>query len=141
MSPHKPTDKQRGQVSAFVSYGLQHNEIAKQIGIDGKTLRKHYREELDTGKLVASAKVAQTLFSIATVDRNVGACIFWLKAQAGWSERAVVEHSGPGGGPIEVDSRSCRFDFDRMSPKALTELLEAEVEEAKSLEEASEVEA
>ena len=37
-------------------------------GIDPKTLRKHYREELDTGHVVANAKGAESLFRKATGD-------------------------------------------------------------------------
>jgi hypothetical protein len=33
-------------------------DIARVVGIDPKTLRKHYREELDTGAIKATAKVA-----------------------------------------------------------------------------------
>ena len=33
-----------------------------------KTLRKHYRDELDTGQVKASAKVAESLFRKAVVD-------------------------------------------------------------------------
>ena len=33
-----------------------------------KTLRKHYRDELDTGQVKASAKVAESLFRKAVCD-------------------------------------------------------------------------
>lgn len=33
-----------------------------------KTLRKHYRDELDTGQVKASAKVAESLFRKAVGD-------------------------------------------------------------------------
>jgi RNA polymerase-interacting CarD/CdnL/TRCF family regulator len=33
-----------------------------------KTLRKHYRDELDTGQIKATAKVAESLFRKATSD-------------------------------------------------------------------------
>ena len=46
------------------------------------------------GMLEANVKVAQTLFSMATVDRNTAACIFWLQARGGW--RALVEQAKRG---------------------------------------------
>jgi len=53
-----------------------------------KTLRKHYREELDTGHFKATAKVAESLFRKATGDgaQSVTAAIFWLKTRGGWRE-------------------------------------------------------
>ena len=38
------------------------------IGIDPKTLRKHYRQELDHGHIKANAKVAENLYRKATGD-------------------------------------------------------------------------
>jgi hypothetical protein len=39
--------------------------IAVVIGIAPKTLRKHFRAELDTGHIKASARVAGNLYRIA----------------------------------------------------------------------------
>jgi hypothetical protein len=61
--------------------------IAVMLEIDPKTLRRHYRQELDRGSVEATAKVAQSLFQMATVDKNVAAAIFWMKARAGWREK------------------------------------------------------
>ena len=63
-------------------------DIARVVGIDPKTLRKHYREELDTGQIKATAKVAESLFRKATSDgsQSVTAAIFWLKTRGGWRE-------------------------------------------------------
>jgi len=58
-------------------------DIATFLGIDAKTLRKHFREELDRGTVEANAKVAQSLFQMATHGRNVAAAMFWMKARAG----------------------------------------------------------
>ena len=48
------------------AYGMAEPIIAKLIGVDPKTLRKHYRDELDTGQEKATAKVAECLFRKAT---------------------------------------------------------------------------
>lgn len=96
-----PTDKQRGIVKAFAAYGVQQDEIAKYLEIDPKTLRKHFRRELDTGSTEATSKVAQSLFSAAT-SGNVAAAIFWMKARAGWREKQVVEHTGQDGGAVMI---------------------------------------
>ncbi len=72
----------------MAGYGVPEDAIARVLAIDPKTLRKHYRDELDTGQIKATAKVAESLFRKATTDGNqsVTAAIFWLKTRGGWRE-------------------------------------------------------
>lgn len=103
----QPTGEQRRTVEAMAAYGVREEEIARTVGeagIDPKTLRKHFRRELDIGATKANSTVAQTLYKLATSGKHVGATIFWLKSRAGWKETNVVQHSGPNGGPIEVSN-------------------------------------
>ena len=78
--------------------GVPEVDIARVVDIDPKTLRKHYRDELDTGQIKATAKVAESLFRKATGEGReaVVAAIFWLKTRAGWKETSVQEHTGEG---------------------------------------------
>ena len=100
---HQPDVFHRRQVEALAGYGVPEAEIAGMIGIDPKTLRKHYRQELDYGHVKANAKVAENLFRKATGEgrESVTAAIFWLKARARWKEISVNEHAGVDGKPIE----------------------------------------
>jgi hypothetical protein len=72
----------------MAGYGVPEADIARVVGIDPKTLRKHYRDELDTGQIKATAKVAEFLFRKATTEGSqaVTAAIFWLKTRGGWRE-------------------------------------------------------
>ena len=101
---HKPDPVVRRQVEAMAGYGVAESDIARVAGIDPKTLRKHYRDELDNGHVKANAKVAENLFRKATGEGReaVTAAIFWLKTRAGWKETALHEVSGRNGGPIET---------------------------------------
>lgn len=90
----EPTDEQRRTVRAMSGFGVPQPDIATHIGIDPKTLRKHFREDLDRGSIEATAKVAQSLFRMATEGNNVAAAIFWMKARAGWREKQQIELSG-----------------------------------------------
>jgi hypothetical protein len=85
---HRPDPTSRRQVEAMAGYGVPELAIARIIAIDAKTLRKHYQEELDTGQIKATAKVAESLFRKATSDgsQSVTAAIFWLKTRGGWRE-------------------------------------------------------
>lgn len=91
---HKPDPAMRRQVEAMAAYGIPEHDIARVVGIDPKTLRKHYREELDLGETKANAQVAGYLFNAAK-NGNVTAQIFWLKTRARWRETPVeLRHSG-----------------------------------------------
>ena len=69
-----PADRNRrrdtgGDASAFFGQageGIPELGIAKVIGVDPKTLRRHYRSELDLGHLKANSTEAQSLFRKAT---------------------------------------------------------------------------
>ena len=106
---HKATDDSRRQVEAMAGYGMPEASIATAIGIDAKTLRKHYRHELDIGHIKANSAVAQSLFRKATGDgpQSVTAAIFWAKTRLGWKETMVNELIGKeGSNPVpETDNR------------------------------------
>lgn len=91
---HKPDPAQRRQVEAMAAYGIPETDISRVVGIDAKTLRKHYRDELDMGETKANAQVAGFLFNAAR-SGNVTAQIFWLKTRARWRETAQeFRHTG-----------------------------------------------
>jgi hypothetical protein len=101
-TPFSPTPAQRKQVEAMASYGIPQEDIARVIGCDSKTLRKHCRDELDTGETKANALVAQNLFRKATGEgrESVTAAIFWLKTRARWTEKVELQHSGDANNPV-----------------------------------------
>src|SRR5215211_628122 len=90
---HDPTAMSRRNVEALAGYGVPEVDIAGVIGIDPKTLRRHYATELKFGHVKANAKVAENLFRKATGDGReaVIAAIFWMKTRARWKETAVHE--------------------------------------------------
>jgi len=88
--------EQRRTVEAMISYGIPQVDIARVIGIDPDTLRKHFREEIDTGAARANSRVAAFLFEQATGQRGDGgaavtAAIFWAKTRMRWKETAITE--------------------------------------------------
>ncbi len=85
---HTPSAEQRKTVEAMSAYGIPQEDIASVIGLDSKTLRKYYSEELSVAKAKANARVAENLFKKATGDgpQSVSAAIFWLKTRAQWKE-------------------------------------------------------
>lgn len=45
----KPTKEQREEVVILIAARVAEEDIAKRLGVDAKTLRKHFRDEIDTG--------------------------------------------------------------------------------------------
>jgi predicted transcriptional regulator len=118
---HIPTIESRAQVKALSSFGIRITDIAQYIGINQRTLTKHYAEELASGRVQANAKVAQSLFRNAVEENNVAAQIFWLKSRAGWSEKVRVQDvTSP---PVEL----ARIDYSKLSKQALEEIAAASI--------------
>lgn len=97
---HKPTDENRRLVKMLAAVGARVDDIGTKLGISHDTVLKHYRTELEEGRIDANAQVAQTLFQQAK-SGNTAAMIFWMKTRAGWKERHVIEAEG-GETPIEL---------------------------------------
>lgn len=93
------TDAMREKVRYLSGLGVPHDNIGKIIDCSPKTLRKHFRRELDRGAAESLAVVSGYLFAAAKAG-NVTAQIFIMKCRGGWKERSVQEVSGPDGGPI-----------------------------------------
>lgn len=94
--PHEPTKTTRELVQLHTIAGTTQETIASIIGIDPKTLRKHYRDELDQSKAKANATIGGALFNKAK-SGDTAAMIFWMKTQAGWKETKATEITSPDG--------------------------------------------
>ena len=97
--PHEPTDKSKAEVAALISYGVPIKQVAAYIGIDDKTLSKHYRAIMDEATAKAHAQVGKYLFQGASgALRKEGAAhsdclraaMFYAKTQMGWRENAPI---------------------------------------------------
>ena len=88
------TDEMRERVQYLAGRGVRQEDIVT-IHCDAKTLRKHFRNELDLGMAEANAKVTGFLFDAAE-GGSVAAQIFWLKSRANWREAKEPENPTPG---------------------------------------------
>ena len=93
---HEPTAAQRQLVQLHSTIGTRQDVIASIVGIDAKTLRKHYREELDNASAKANATVGGALFNKAR-GGDTTAMIFWMKTRAGWREKQEIDHTSSDG--------------------------------------------
>ena len=110
--PHAPTEAQRQTVQLHTTVGTIQPVIAQLLGIDEKTLRKYYRDELDLAKAKANATIGGALFNKAK-SGDTTAMIFWMKTQAGWKEVSVQEIQGHDGGPVQTQEVNPRDIISR----------------------------
>lgn len=93
---HEFSESIAKQVRLLSGYGLIDDEIAAVIGVSTPTLRKYYFEHVASGAPELTAKVAQSLYQMATHPEkpNVTAAIFWLKCRAGWDDQSTKDKPG-----------------------------------------------
>lgn len=84
--PHEPTKATRELVKLHSMVGTPQSVIADILEIDDKTLRKHYRRELDLSTHQSNAQVGGALYNKA-VKGDTAAMIFWMKTRAKWREK------------------------------------------------------
>jgi hypothetical protein len=85
----------------MAAVGIPQAEICLVIGIDPKTLRKHYREDLDSALILANTAVGGALYSAAK-EGSVSAIIWWEKTRAG--RKDVLDLSSKDGSMTPVAS-------------------------------------
>jgi hypothetical protein len=87
-----PTVEQRRTVRTMAGLGMRQEDIAACLDIrSAKTLRRHFRAELNRGAPEANARVAQTLYQMAISGKCPQATIYWMKTRVGWRDREPVE--------------------------------------------------
>lgn len=100
--PFEPTEENRRIVEQMAAVGIPQEGIARVVGIDPKTLRKYFDEELSTAAIKANAKIGGTLYNKA-VNGDTSAAIWWSKARMKWSEKTETELSGELDSNINVE--------------------------------------
>ena len=127
----KPTAEQRKNVEAMTGFGVLHDQIVTLVTnpnsgnpITPKTLRKHFKRELERGKTKMISLLAGRLFSMAMSVKiaggraSVASAIFLLKTQGGFSERIGIEHSGQiDVDMVEVDAEKFRSRIARAAAR------------------------
>ena len=79
----RPTQEECKLVKSLAAVGMRQEQICEMLRFRSpKTLRKHFREELDHGLAEATAAIARTAYEMALSGRYPAMLIFWLKCQA-----------------------------------------------------------
>ena len=101
--PHEPTAETKQLVQLHATIGTPQEDIARVLGIDPKTLRKYYRDELDLASATANATIGGALFNKAK-GGDTAAMIFWMKTRAGWREKQELDLTSSDGSMTPKDS-------------------------------------
>jgi len=87
-----PTDEQRRTVRSLSAYGIKQDGIARVLHFrSSKTLRKHFREELDIGEIEAVAQVAQMHYQMAKSGKHPASTMHFLEKRQRWLQVQAVE--------------------------------------------------
>lgn len=101
---HKVSAADQSLVSGMIACGASHESVARCLGIDAKTLRKHFRTEIDTAADKANAAVGNRIFRQALTSDNPAWAIWWSKVRMGWQDSSKIQHVGAGpGGSIDIN--------------------------------------
>jgi hypothetical protein len=132
-SPHEhiPTEKSRKGVLHAVGLGMNHENIAKVMGISVTALTNHYREELDVGLSVVMDDVKTNLYNIARDPLHKGtvqAGIYLLSRLGGEAFKDVkrIEMTGADGKALEISHQTQTVDprlLDADQREALRDIL------------------
>lgn len=123
--PHEPNDALRQTVSLHTTVGTDQETIARILGIDAKTLRKHYRDELDLAMAKANATIGGSLFNKAK-SGDTAAMIWWSKTRMGWKETTVVDNTSSDG----TMSPKPAIDATKLKSETLEDILNAATDES-----------
>ena len=111
------TLEERQRVRSMQAFGIRQEAMRRLIlrprgkdqqlkPIAEKTLRAHFREDLDTGLDTAVTMVADAMFKRAisqTHPQGAVSGMFFLKCRAGWTEKHQVQFADKDGNDIKLD--------------------------------------
>lgn len=97
-----PTQTDRRLVRVLRSVGVPPGEIAREVGIGERTLRKHFPAEMALGKAAIVALIGAQVVRKALAGDNA-MMVFYLRNHGGpgWQGQQRHEHAGPDGAPLE----------------------------------------
>lgn len=104
---HEPNDLTRKTVSNLAKL-FPKTHVAKYVGLDRRTLQKHYEAELLEGEKSTKSRLIEVAMDVAITDRNVSMLIFLLKTWVGLSEDGAEKAAKD----ISADPLSINFNVD-----------------------------
>lgn len=87
----------RQEVRHLVAMGVPLNIMGGFMAppISENTLTKHFQWELTHGKMMQNVRMGGVAFAMGMSGRHPDMTRFWLRTQAGWSEKVDIQVNGP----------------------------------------------
>lgn len=92
---HQPTEALRATVKDLASFKVSHSQMSNYLGITEKTLRKHYRVEIDAGVVDLVTTAGNTIRSAAKRG-DIDSAKFILSRVGNWGPTSTVSVSSEG---------------------------------------------
>lgn len=133
-----PTQEQREVVMNGVAIGVPHAKIARVLNITVQTMKRHFKDEMETGKTMADMRIGGTIYrgangSPAVYDDNgnliraeqrpiPSLLIWWSKVRMGWKEPAAERLiGGIPDAPIQQETKALVANIDLTEPEKYSE--------------------
>lgn len=89
------TDPEHSEtVRSLAQIGVSDDEIATQVKLSLKKLRRIHKHDLRQGAAEGNRQVLESLHKAAKSGSNIAATALWVKARCGWRDTGVVSQSG-----------------------------------------------
>ena len=112
---HIPTPELRQKVRDWIEGGVSRERIAKAMGLEPDTLRKHYREETEASQSLFEANFEKSICARALDPEGAPAiAIFVAKVKLGWREM-VAKDPDKEQKPVDLTDAELR---DRIAERA-----------------------
>jgi len=112
---HVPTEDLRVIVEAGIARGTPLRNLARALGIQVRTLHKHYAKIIEIGATLKAEKTEASIrdraYGHTGPDRRYyppSESLLRLLGERdlGWTEKSTHVMTGPGGGPVEVATKT-----------------------------------
>jgi hypothetical protein len=107
---YKFNQDQADRIEKLAAIGLNKEHIMAVEQMGESVMYKLYGDYIKRGKARGIAAVATTLYNKAVKGDCPAMTIFFLKVRGGWKDVQAIEHSGPGGKPIETTSDNTIYE-------------------------------
>jgi hypothetical protein len=119
--PFVATDEQRITVKAMIAGGAQQWVIAKYLGISEDTLSRHFKVELDHGKMLVDGEIGGSIVQEA-LKGDADMRKFYMRTRGGWSEKHRLALGGDPDAPPIKNEVSPDWDLSGLSREELKEM-------------------
>lgn len=118
--PFEPTAEQRITVKAMIAGGAQHWVVARYLEISEDTLTRHFKVELDHGKLLVDGEIGGSIVQEA-LKGDADMRKFYMRTRGGWSEKHKIVGGDENDAPIKHEV-SPDWDLSGLSRAELKEM-------------------